>query len=399
MRTVKFGKLSLPRLGFGSRRLPLNEDGTINSSVVEAMVDYAMEKGLNYFNTGYNYHRMKSEGVISKALSKYPRESYFLADSYPGYQSDDGRNPKDIFEEQLEKCGAGYFDFYRLQNVYGKYFEAYSDLNLGIVDYFVKQKEKGRIRHLGFSTYGSPNIISKFLNQFGSVMEFAQIGMNYIDWTLRHVNRKYELLTARNIPIFVIEPMHGGRLTHLPAEDEAVLSFCVPNRTPREISYRWLESFPNVKMIISTMSSFNQLQQDVSLFEKFEKKDRLSHAEIKSVEKFAEHLIKGISCDDCGVCTENCPYSLDIPSIIHLYNDIRFSSLNKAVASAIMLHDRFPGKNLHRCLGCGVCNLLCSRKTDIPKVIFEVREMLDHYPELEDILKVRNGNKDNRTEE
>lgn len=105
-------------------------------------------------------------------------------------------------------------------------------------------------------------------------------------------------------------------------------------------------------MIISTMSSFNQLQQDVSLFEKFEKKDRLSHAEIK----------------------------------------------NKAVASAIMLHDRFPG-NLHRCLGCGVCNLLCSRKTDIPKVIFEVREMLDHYPELEDVLKVRNGNKDNRTEE
>jgi len=388
MRTVKFENISLPRLAFGSRRLPLNEDGTINVPMVEAMVDYAMEKGVNYFNTGYTFHRKKSEKIIASALSKYPRESYFLADSYPGYYGKEIREPEQIFEEQLEKCGVKYFDFYRLQNVYGRSFEAYSDLKLGIVDYFVEQRKKGRIKHLGFSTHGSPAIVEKFLDKFGSEMEFAQIEMNYACWALRQAEKKYELFTSKNLPIFIMEPMHGGKLSHLSPEDESVLKFCVPDRTPQEISFRWIESFKNVKMIISSISSFNQLQQEVALFEK---KDRLSSSEIKNVEKFARHLIKGISCDECGFCIENCPCSFDIPSIIDLYNDIKFSSLNKAVSAAIMLHDRFPGNNLHRCFHCGVCSLMCSRKIDIPKIIKEVSHMLEHYPELEDIMKLRNG--------
>ena len=388
MLTVKFGNISLPRLGFGSRRLPLNEDGTINVPMVQVMVDYAMEKGVNYFNTGYTYHKMQAESVIAEALSKYPRESYFLADSYPGYNGQEERKPELIFEEQIAKKGIGYIDFYRLQNVYGQYFDAYSDENLGIVKYFIEQRNKGRIKHLGFSAHGSPAVVKKFIEKFGSEMEFAQIEMNYVGWTLREAEKKYEFLSLKNIPIFVIEPMHGGRLAHLSPEDESVLKFCIPDRSPEEISFRWIESFPNVKVIISSMSSFNQAQKEVALFEK---QDSLSSEEIKNIEKFAAHLLKGITCNECGFCVENCPYSLDIPSIVHLYSDIKFCSLNKAVSAAIMLHDRFPGKNLHRCLGCGVCSMVCSRKTDIPQIISEVKEMLERYPELEDILKVRNG--------
>lgn len=388
MLTVKFGNIDLSRIGFGSRRLPLNEEGLINVPMVEAMVDYSMEKGVNFFNTGYTYHKMQAEGIIIKALSKYPRNTYFLADSYPGYNGKEDRDPKRIFEEQISKSGVGYFDFYRLQNVYGQSFDYYYDDTLGIVKYFIEQKNKGRIKHLGFSAHGSPYEIKKFLNKFGDEMEFAQIEMNYIGWTLRQAEKKYEMLALRNIPVFVIEPMHGGRLAHLDPEDEFVLKSFIPDRSPKEIGFRWIESFPNVKVIISSMSSFNQVQQNLSLFEK---KHPLSSSEIKSVGKFAEHLMKGITCNECGFCVENCPYSLDIPSIVHLYSDIKFSSLDKAVKAAIMLYNRFPGKNLHRCKGCGVCKLVCARQNDIPKIISDVRDILGHCPGLEDILKVRNS--------
>ena len=188
-------KLSL--LGFGTMRFPVFEDGTIDEAQVEEMTKYAIEHGVNYFDTAYPYHNGQSERVIGRVLSKYPRDSFYLADKYPGHQISKSYDPKATFEKQLEKCGVDYFDFYLLHNVYENSVHTYRDERWGIIEYFREQKRLGRIRHLGFSTHGSVDFIRGFLDEYGQDMEFCQIKLNYLDWTLQEAKEKYELLTER----------------------------------------------------------------------------------------------------------------------------------------------------------------------------------------------------------
>ena len=188
-------KLSL--LGFGTMRLPLVPGGTpadIDEKTTADMVRYAMEHGVNYFDTAYPYHGGMSERVMGRVLKDYDRGSFYLATKYPGHQLSSHYDPAAIFEEQLEKCGVDYFDFYLLHNVYEKSIETYTDPRWGIIDYFLEQKKKGRIRHLGFSTHGGLELMERFLSQHGKDMEFCQIQLNYLDWTMQDAKAKCELL-------------------------------------------------------------------------------------------------------------------------------------------------------------------------------------------------------------
>ena len=207
--------IKLSQLGFGTMRLPTLENGEINQPLFEEMVDYAIKNGVNYFDTAYPYHGGKSEIATGLALKKYPRDSYYLATKYPGHQIASEYNPAEIFEEQLKKCGVEYFDFYLLHNVYEKSSETYMDERWGIVDYFVKQKELGRIRHLGFSSHGRYDNLKEFLDYCGDKMEFCQLQLNYIDWTLQQGREKCDLLKERGIPVWVMEPVRGGALAKL----------------------------------------------------------------------------------------------------------------------------------------------------------------------------------------
>lgn len=206
-------------LGFGTMRLPTLPDGTIDEAQVKEMTAYAMAHGVNYFDTAYPYHSGDSERVIGRVLKEYPRESWYLATKFPGHQIAETYDPKAIFEEQLEKCGVDYFDFYLLHNVYENSLSTYFDERWGILDYFREQKRLGRIKHLGFSCHGGVDTLRTFLDRCGQDMEFCQIQLNYLDWTLQNAREKYELLTQRGIPVWVMEPVRGGRLCQLSPEE------------------------------------------------------------------------------------------------------------------------------------------------------------------------------------
>ena len=197
--------LSLSALGMGAMRLPVKdgEDSIIDQKAAEEMITYAMEHGVNYYDTAWGYHGGNSERIIGQALRRYPRESYYLADKFPGYDLSNMDKAEEIFESQLKKCDVDYFDFYLFHNVCEMNIDAYLDEKYGIYAYLMKQKEQGRIRHLGFSTHGGIQTLERFLKAYGKDMEFCQIQLNYLDWTFQNAKEKIELLRRYQIPVWV----------------------------------------------------------------------------------------------------------------------------------------------------------------------------------------------------
>lgn len=180
------------------------------------MIDYAYQNGINYFDTAWGYHSGNSELVAGKYLNRYPRESYYLASKFPGYDLSNMDKVEEIFERQLEKCQTPYFDFYLFHNVYEGNIDAYLNPKYGICDYLLKQKENGRIRHLGFSAHGSVEVIRRFLDAYGKHMEFGQLQLNYMDWHFQNAQEKAALLTEHGIPVWVMEPSGAASWPKLP---------------------------------------------------------------------------------------------------------------------------------------------------------------------------------------
>ena len=211
----------LSALGMGAMRLPVidGDDSRIDETAAEQMVAYAMESGINYYDTAWGYHNGQSELIMGRLLRKYPRESYFLASKFPGYDLANMDKVEEIFEKQLEKCGVDYFDFYLFHNVCEMNIDAYLNPKYGIFAYLMKQKQAGRIRHLGFSAHGSYGVMKRFLHAYGADMEFGQIQLNYLDWKFQDAQAKVELLREFGIPVWVMEPLRGGRLVTLSKED------------------------------------------------------------------------------------------------------------------------------------------------------------------------------------
>ena len=229
------------RLGFGCMRLPVLENKEIDIEQFKAMVDYAMENGINYFDTAYPYHESMSEIAIGKALARHPRESFYLADKYPGHQIVETYNPAEIFEEQLKKCGVEYFDFYLLHNVNEMSIKTYMDPQWGILEYFKEQKRLGRIKHLGCSCHGRMPMMRDWLEAVAEDMEFCQIQLNYLDWTLQEAKEKYDLITSYGIPVWVMEPLRGGKLAKLLPEYEARLKELRPDEEIPAWAFRFLQ--------------------------------------------------------------------------------------------------------------------------------------------------------------
>ena len=213
----EFQDLQLSALGMGAMRLPVidGNDAQIDKEATAEMVAYAMEHGINYYDTAWGYHDGNSETVMGEALSRYPRESFYLATKFPGYDLSNMDKVESIFEAQLEKCGVDYFDFYLFHNVCEMNIDAYLDEKYGIFDYLMEQKKKGRIRHLGFSAHGSYDIMKRFLDAYGKHMEFCQIQLNYLDWSFQNARAKVDLLKEHHIPVWVMEPLRGGKLASL----------------------------------------------------------------------------------------------------------------------------------------------------------------------------------------
>lgn len=375
-------KLSL--LGFGLMRLPLMENGEIDQQHLEKMVEYALNNGVNYFDTAYPYHGGNSEIAIGKALAKYPRDSFYLASKYPGHQIvSTGYYPAEIFEKQLEKCGVEYFDFYLLHNVNDKSIETYLDERWKIVDYFLQQKELGRIKHLGFSSHASLEKLEEFLDIHGDKMEFCQIQLNYLDWTLQKAKEKYELLTKRNIPVWVMEPVRGGKLAVLDQTNEKKLLALKPDKSIASWGFEFLKTLDNVKMVLSGMSNIDQMIDNVNTFKD---ENIISKEEVNLLLEIAEDLKKGVPCTKCEYCLEGCPMGLNIPLLLEIYNDLKFyPSSNTSMRIEFMDEDKKP----YNCIGCGACSSICPQNIDIPNTLSELSQMIEKLPSWAQICKER----------
>lgn len=380
----KFQDKQLSLLGFGTMRLPLNEDKTIDEAQVREMTKYAMEHGINYFDTAYPYHNGDSERVIGRVLKDYPRESYYLATKYPGHQIlSDGYNPAAIFEEQLKKCGVEYFDFYLLHNVYEKSMETYLDPRWGIIDYFKEQKRLGRIKHLGFSSHGSAANMKEFLDLHGEDMEFCQIQLNYLDWTLQDGKAKYDLLTEYNIPVWVMEPVRGGRLANLSEEEMKGLKAMDPEKSAAAWGFRFLQDLPNVAMVLSGMSNMTQMVENIAIFESH---SPLSEQETALLLEIAEGMKNSVPCTACRYCCDGCPMGLDIPMLLGTYNDLRFApSTNVAMRVEFLEEDKKPAA----CIDCGQCVQMCPQNINIPEALKDMTEIISKIPSWAEICRQR----------
>ena len=378
-----FQGLKLSGLGFGAMRLPVLADGSVNEHLTTEMVRYAMEHGVNYFDTAYPYHGGMSEVVLGRALSAYPRDSYYLATKYPGHQLSDSYDPAAVFEEQLKKCGVEYFDFYLMHNVNENSITNYLDEELGIVDFFVRQKELGKIRHLGFSCHGSIENTKQFLDAYGEHMEFCQIQLNYLDWSLQDAEGKYKLLTERGIPVWVMEPVRGGKLAKLDERDEALLRSMHPDYSTAAWGFRWLQGLSNVTMVLSGMSSFEQMVDNVKNFDELRP---LSAEECNVLYGIADKLKNTVPCTGCRYCCKGCPQGLDIPMLLNLYNDLKLASS----VNVIMRADALPeAKRPEACIGCGQCAAACPQHIDVPAALGDFAARLAELPTWAQICRKR----------
>ena len=387
MLTNDFQGLALSRLGFGAMRLPLlpgrKEPTAIDEAQVDAMVDYAMAHGVNYFDTAHPYHGGLSERVLGRSLARYPRQRWYLADKYPGHQIAPRYDPAAIFEEQLERCGVDYFDFYLLHNVYENSIQVYMDPQWGILDYFVEQKRLGRIKHLGFSCHGGLPTLARFLDYCGDKMEFCQLQLNYLDWTLQQGREKYDLLTARGIPVWVMEPIRGGRLAALTGGQMDALRRLRPPDRAAAGARRFLQGLPNVKMILSGMSSLEQMVENVDTFTQDQP---LTEAEAAALLELAEGMKDAVPCTACRYCCDGCPLGLDIPAMIAACNEARFAlSSNVRMRFDALPEDKRPAA----CIACGKCSRTCPQGIDVPAVLKELAQAIEKIPDWAQVCRER----------
>lgn len=354
-----FQGLKLSALGLGCMRLPTvdGQDTVIDEEATAQMVQYALNNGINYFDTAWFYHGGNSETVMGKVLHRHPRDSFYLASKFPGSSIENMRRIQEIFEKQLEKCQVEYFDFYLFHNVAEKNIDGYMDENLGVFRYLMEQKRQGRIHHLGFSTHGSIATMRRFLEAYGEDMEFCQIQLNYLDWNLQNAKTKVELIREWGLPIWVMEPVRGGRLAKLPDEDNAKLNALRPGVEAPEWAFRFLQGIDGVTMVLSGMSNFQQLQDNIRTFQT---SAPLNDHELNLLMEIAGEMIRknDIPCTGCSYCTDRCPQGLPIPAFIKLYNEL-------ANGAAPIPTDPGPAD----CLGCRSCESVCPQGIMISEVM------------------------------
>lgn len=366
-------KLSL--YAMGCMRLPVidGDDNAIDEAAAAEMIDYAFDHGVNYFDTAWGYHGGTSELVVGRALAKHPREQFNLADKFPGYDLGNFGKVEEIFNKQLEKCQVEYFDFYLAHNLCELNIDAYlDDEKYGTISYLVEQKKAGRIRHLGFSAHGSVEVMRRFLEAYGSDMEFCQLQVNYLDWEFQDAREKVELVQSCGIPVWVMEPVRGGQLVRVSDEVAAVFSAADDSMPPVEWALRWLFGVEGVTTILSGASSLEQMKQNIALFDK----EPLSDEQREVVAKVAESMKQGnvLPCTACHYCTSHCPLELDIPHLLALYNEHKLTNggFIAPMALAALPEDKQPSS----CIGCGSCAAVCPQQIDIPGALADFAEML-----------------------
>ncbi|MCQ2563646.1 MAG: aldo/keto reductase [Mogibacterium sp.] len=372
-----FKDLKLSGLGLGCMRLPCidGDDSRPDPAAVQEMVDYAMANGINYYDTAWGYHDGNSETVIGEALKKYDRSSFYLTTKFPGYDLSNFGKHEEIFNKQLEKCQTDYFDFYLYHNVCELNIDKYLE-DEELTNFLLKMKEEGKIRHLGFSCHGSLEVMHRFIMKHFRHLEFCQIQLNYLDFEFQNAKDKVEELNNIGIPIWVMEPLRGGKLAKSCLGGEKLLAKSNPDWTPANWAFSFVETVPGVTMILSGMSNFEQLKQNIAFFDE---KKTLGDEDIATLLTAAHFDTTGknagtVPCTACKYCMSKCPMGLEIPRILELYNEHAYSEggFIAPMAMANWEADKLPSA----CIGCGACAAVCPQQIDIPGTMSKFAEML-----------------------
>ncbi len=370
-----FQGLRLSALGMGAMRLPVigGDDSCIDQEAVDRMVELAMGKGINYYDTAWGYHGGQSEPAMGRALKRYPRDSFCLATKFPGYDLSNMDKVEEIFRQQLERCQVDYFDFYLFHNVCEMNIDAYLDEKYRIHRYLMEQKKAGRIRHLGFSVHGSFEVMKRFLDAYGQDMEFCQVQLNYLDWEFQNAKAKVELLSRLGIPVWVMEPLRGGRLANLSPADTQALGALRPEETVPAWAFRFLQSVPGVTVTLSGMSDLRQLEENIATFGE---EKPLSPGEWQALQTIANGMVSpaALPCTACRYCVSHCPQGLDIPALLGLYNEHSFTKGGFIAPMALMAYpkEKQPGA----CAGCRSCEAVCPQQIKISDALARFSQSL-----------------------
>ena len=375
-------------LGMGNMRLPTFDgvEKNVDREKAQEIIDYAMSHGINYYDTAYRYHGGESERFIGQALKKYPRDSFLLASKFPGHmmvKKGGGvvgftsglagwpdNTVEGVFAEQLQKCQVDWFDFYLLHNVNENSLAIYDDPELRVVDFVKRMKTEGKVRHLGFSTHASSAAtIDDFLTRHEGVFDFVQIQLNYLDWTLQDAKGKHEVITKHGLKVVVMEGVRGGRLAQLPEEQMDRLRALRPEDSAARWALRWLQGLPEVAVVLSGMTTLDQIRENV---ETFAAPEPLNEREKGLLTDVAEAMMDLVPCTGCRYCTEGCPMELEIPKIIAAYNAVK----NDDFMARYDPDRADPAMDPRRCVGCGACTGICPQGIAVPEVMTKFAEML-----------------------
>ena len=355
-------------LGFGAMRFP-EKDGEVDIAESKKMVDYAIRHGVNYIDTAWPYHGGKSELIVKEIMKDYPRESYFLADKLPIWEVKTNEDVDRIFHEQLEKCGVEYFDFYLIHAVNRKRIDQVKELNL--LEQLEKYRDEGKIRNIGFSFHDDLEAFKLWADLYD--WDFCQIQLNYMDVEHQQGIEGYHILTEKGIPVIVMEPVKGGVLVKYNDKIETKMKSYNPDVSIASWAFRWVGTLPNVKVILSGMSTMEQVEDNVKTFTNFKELNKDEQVIIKEVRKDILNLSK-VDCTSCNYCMP-CPHGVDIPLNFRVYNGHSMYKNDGYVKWAYgnITKDK---KSADLCIECGECVPKCPQQIEIPTELANFVEYL-----------------------
>ena len=356
------------RLGFGCMRLPTTPEGTIDEPRAQAMIDRAIEAGVNYFDTAYFYHNGQSQVFVGKALKKYPRESFYLATKLPLSLIHSLEEAKEIYAGQFKALQVDYVDFYLLHAINGERWREMRDN--GVVDFLVEEQKAGRIRHLGFSFHDGYEAFEEILT--GRDWDFCQIQFNYMDIDTQAGMKGYELAKKLGVPVIVMEPVKGGSLATLSDDVAAPMRAARPDKSLASWAMRWVGSLDNCRVILSGMSTEEQVEDNLATFEHFEP---LSESEQKVIEKTREAIRakQFVSCTNCRYCMP-CPFGVAIPRNFSMMN--AYAMYGNERSRQFAWNDMKEEERAGACKQCGKCETVCPQGIAIREKLAEVARQM-----------------------
>lgn len=370
----------MKKLGFGMMRLPLcdpNDNSSIDFETTCKMVDRFLEKGFTYFDTAYMYHDGQSERIAKRALvMRHDRSSFTLASKMPVMRVTCPEDAPRFFEEQLEKCGVGFFDYYLVHCLNTHNYQV--GLDNGVFDYLRSERAKGRIRHLGFSFHDTAEVLDRILTE-QPYMEFVQIQLNYLDWDDHKVQSRlcYETARKHGKEIVVMEPVKGGTLARLPEEAEKMLKDYAPDASPASYAIRFAAGKEGILTVLSGMSNLEQLEDNTSYMRDFVPLDATEEELVRKTVSLIRQSAQ-IDCTGCSYCTEDCPAGIPTPAFFKLYNE-HLKRLDKGEFYGKDEYEALAAKTAKAssCMECGLCESRCPQKIPVMRALRRVRRTFE----------------------